>query len=196
MSADRSSKRSRSSNSPLKAAVADVLCPKATSSTKASLPPGAADRFRNAAAAGIAMSRLREERRRCGFEPVALSEYLRRLARRSGQQLDVVYQWAGVAGSPRSLVEQPAAAVRVARGTGILRPELEVHLGLDFLDAAGIRMSPGVARGARGGDPLIECAEAVRGALAELPAADRHKWDEMNAVLASAAALWDDEAPA
>jgi len=134
------------------------------------LQPSSTSRFREAGEAAWMLARLRHERQRSGFVPLAIGRYLRDLAKAARIELGPVLAAFGIG----DLASQEPAAIRclarLCRNLEMSVRETFVHLGLGLAEQLGVEPSLMWAARARGPavhrDSLEESEQALRRSLA------------------------------
>ena len=139
--------------------------------TYASASSGFLERCQEAADAAKTMRSLRESAGRIGFEPLAFSQYVERVAFGAGVALGSVLRFLGISpsGDTSQLDDAGPGAVRLAVGLGVPLRELLVHLRLGGLVRAGL---PGIrfARLRGEGETRGDFVSAIEEELGELEA--------------------------
>jgi len=110
-------------------------------------------RCRDAALAALALARLREERRRVGFVPLSLADYIEGIARSAGVSLGPLLTRLGVPGLSGLDAKSAGALGRLAHAVGIGLREALLHLRIQLAAAFEAPGAPLLTARARGGPP-------------------------------------------
>jgi hypothetical protein len=133
-------------------------------------PPSEAFRQRCQDAADVAVSvaRLRNERRRIGFVPVSLAEYVQGLIKVTGAQAEAVLARFDLVDIDRLTSDSVRGLTRFAQRLGISLREILIHVRIGFLekiDSVPVPLLLAHHRTAGPRDQLAECESVL--ALAE-----------------------------
>jgi hypothetical protein len=85
-----------------------------------------------AAVVSLSVARLRKERQRAGFVPLALNEYIEGLVKVAGASLGTVLSWLGLSTLDCSDEPSAVALARLAKEIGMGARELLLHLRIGF----------------------------------------------------------------
>lgn len=128
--------------------------------------PPEAFRRRSDQAAQIAfiIARLRDEKAKSPFVPIALGGILEGLARIAGVSLTPLLVWLGIKDLNAHTPEAARAAVRLTKQLGFSLRETLAHIRLGFADAYGAAPAPLLlarSRGKSASQPPLEACEAL-----------------------------------
>jgi hypothetical protein len=91
-------------------------------------------RSRDAANSALSIIRLRNERRRIGFVPITLAEYIQGLVKVAGVQIESVLARFGIENISRSNSDSARKLARLAQELGISLREVLIHARIGFVE--------------------------------------------------------------
>ena len=106
------------------------------------VPEAFLERCRQAAECAAMLAKLRKERRRVGFVPVSLAEYVQDLAKMAGVPLPKVLARHGIADISSPGPRSGKAIARLARELGLGLREALVHVRIGFAERCGLAPVP------------------------------------------------------
>lgn len=124
------------------------------------------ERCRNAASVALSVAKLRNERRRIGFVPISLAEYIEGLVKVTGVQIEAVLSRFGIDDLSRLSTDSVRNLARLAQELNIGLREVLIHVRIGFLetiDSAPVPLLLARHRSTRLRSQLDEC-EAILGA--------------------------------
>jgi len=123
------------------------------------------ERCREAANVALTIARLRSERRRIGFVPISLVEYIEGLVKVTGVQIDAVLARFGIDDIRRVTADSVRNLARLAQELNISLREVLIHVRIGFVekfDSAPVPLLLARHRSAGPRTKLEEC-EAILG---------------------------------
>jgi hypothetical protein len=131
----------------------------------------------DAAHVALTLSKLRVERKRLGFVPLSIRDYLSSLAQSAQVALEPALRWAGIRELSTMNVGFASSWARFAKGLGMEVEEAVMLFRISFLDAQSPdAAAPALARNAllgRGMDGRVNLESSVEGWIRKLAVAPR-----------------------
>jgi hypothetical protein len=133
-----------------------------------SIPSESSNRYREAAGIALSLAKLRKERERIGFVPLALSDYVLGLVKVADISISPILRWLGIDDLSRPTLSSAKAVARLSRELGMDLREALVHIRIGFasqIDTAPLPLLVARLRATGAHRTQLEECEAVLGEI-------------------------------